>query len=324
MASSNYDFTVNKSQIITKALQIIGALPEGQQPTELQKEDAGLMLNLLNASYRAEGLVSWLQETYLLFADRNKGRYRLDSDYGNKWTTEGGCIWSTLATDMTMGDQAVTLTVGPGSPFAVNAMSSLYDIGIRLDNGDWHFSKLVTYSGPTSFTLLNSLPSAASAGNRVYCTQGIAPRPAKIANVYRSNDSDLSSPLSYMAFEDYQTLSNKAQLGIPNSYTYINRKDYTRFYLWPVPDKGYRIYILSESDYTDLDNDSTIPGIAKEMYLVMVWELASLLAIEYGVESKMINMIKRTALQYKEVALSFADQGSYIKIEPDTRYGGYY
>lgn len=322
--ASNYNFTVNKSQIITKALQIIGALPEGQTPTELQKTDAGLMLSMLNASYRAEGLVSWLQETYVLFTDRNKGRYHLDSDYGNQWSTEGGVIWSTLATSMLAGDTSVTLTAEPSSPFKVNDMSSLYDVGIRLDNGEFHFSKMVTYSGPTSFALLDSLPSAAAAGNRVYCTQGTAPRPSRIAQVYRSTDSDISSPLSYLSIEDYQALSNKAQLGVPNSYSYINRKDYTRFYLWPVPDKGYRISILSESDYTDLDNDNDIPGVAKEMYLVMVWELAAMLAVEYGVDTRMINMIKRTAMQYKEVALSFADQSSYIKLEPDTRYGGYY
>lgn len=309
--------------MIKKALQIIGVLPEGQLPNATQIEDASITLGMLNKSYAAEGLVSWGLTSYILFTAGEQGKYRLRSDYNERWTTQSAYNYARLGLNVGATFSIITLEESPNNPFSDDTSFSPGDKAIlQMDNGEYFISNIDSKLTSKSFIIHDGLSTGASAGNLVYITDVIAPKPGRISYASVSQGVDNDTMLNFLSFKDYMELANKTQRGIPTSYSYNLTKDACELYLWPIPDKGYRITLLAEAPYSDLDTEDDYPIISNEVYLAFVYELAALLAVEYGVDLRMLQEINRRARDYKETALGFADQNAYVIFEPDYRMSG--
>lgn len=60
--SGSYNFQFTRAQIIREALDLIGALPQGKEPTAIQTSDAARKLNVVVQSLTIDGIRLWTQE----------------------------------------------------------------------------------------------------------------------------------------------------------------------------------------------------------------------------------------------------------------------
>lgn len=342
--SHSHDFFMTRDQIITRALQIIGAIDPGQDPDTDQIDTAALELNMLLKSYVNEGYLPWKYETLVLFPEPPKyARYDIYSGASaREWTTEDKLGWVEVTTD-TSGSSFNSILVKSSSdsiysPFNPETISVGDRLGIRMDDTDlaWRTVSSIGFVGDdTQINLDSSVEGSIEEGDRVYFfTPPRAHTLHQILNVTRRDDNDHDTPLHHISFKDYQWLTRKAtQPGTPVQYSYRQdvvmddgawARQVTHFYLWPPPkDATYRFYILGTRLFHDLNEAEDTPDIPQEWLLALTWELASNLSIEYALDTEHENAIARKAGMFKEKALSASAEGSYIKFEPDLRFGDY-
>jgi hypothetical protein len=315
--------TLNKTQIITKAMQIIGALPSGQLPTDQEMVDNSLHLNLLLKSYLAEGLINWHQDLFILFPVKGQTSYIFPPNNTDqiKWTTESALLTSTLAEGCAAGDSILTLSNPPTSNFNQGQVGAGTLVGVTLTDNTLFWSYTQNEVTDTQVSLIDSLSASATKGACIYfLLDNGAPRslPSKLVAVMRRNATHQDFPLRPLAFHDYQRLTTKTQTGIPLQYTTRETLTDRRIYLWPTPqDSTYRIYLQAQTEYTVMEDDSSPVPISSEGYLALVWELASLLGIEFGCDINLLGVITAKAQYYKDLALGFGTEGSYVQLAPD-------
>lgn len=324
--SNSFDFSVNRNQIIKKALQILGVLPEGQEPNDTQYVDASVTVNLIAKSYLSEGLLEWNRKVFVLFPEQGKAKYILNNNHGNRWTTEDDLVYSNLDTSAVGGSVSILLSEEVSSPFVIETPEIVTgsNIGVKLDNGVFHWTTVNTVLSQQNFVLEDPLPSGVSQGNRVYLHNKIANVPHNIVNISRRTSSDNDIQLLQHAVRDYQWLSSKTHQGTPSAYALQGSSDKVELYLWPTPRVEERIYILGNKGFDDLDDSGDTLPMSNEVFLAFVWEVAANLAFEYGTAFQVISMINRRAKIYKDQALSYAMENAYIKLEPDARFGDMY
>lgn len=315
--------TLNKTQIITKAMQIIGALPSGQLPTDQEMADNTLHLNLLLKSYLAEGLINWHQELFILFPVKGQTSYLFPPNNTDqiKWTTESALLTSALAQDCPAGESTLTLGAPPASPFNQGQVGGGTLVGVTLADNSLFWSYLQDKVTDTRITLIEGLTAPAVKGACLYflLDNGLPQTlPSKIIAAWRRNAAQQDFPLRPLAFHDYQRLTTKTQTGIPLQYAIRETLTDRRIYLWPTPqDSAYQIYLQAQTEYTILEDDSSPVPLSSEGYLALVWELASLLGVEFGCDINLLGIITAKAQYYKDLALGFGIEGSYIQLAPD-------
>lgn len=77
--SGNYNFTINRDQIITGALRLCGVIAQGEIPSSSQVDEAAMMLNLLVKAWEADGMPLWALTTYTIPLVANQTSYVVDS-----------------------------------------------------------------------------------------------------------------------------------------------------------------------------------------------------------------------------------------------------
>lgn len=89
--SGSYDFTVNTTQIVTRALQILGVLPGGTSATGDQLTDATLHLNLMLKSWQNDGMQLWrvAEKTFAVGDGLLSGTYAYTLGTAGTITTSG-------------------------------------------------------------------------------------------------------------------------------------------------------------------------------------------------------------------------------------------
>jgi hypothetical protein len=62
--SNSTDFSLNRDQIIYRALRLLGVLSQGETPTSDQVSEASVALNALVKAWQADGMPLWALKTY--------------------------------------------------------------------------------------------------------------------------------------------------------------------------------------------------------------------------------------------------------------------
>lgn len=271
--SGVYSFTVNRDQIITMAMKLIGKLDAIEVPSADEMSDCALMLNMMIKQWQgvadfAPGLKTWMRRHGHLFLSTTTGQYTVGPN-GTGWTNS--YVGTTLATNAAGSQPVITVVSATG-------VAALDKIGIQLASGNLFWGVVSMVVG-TTVTLTGNLPSAALLGGVVFVYATTAQQPVYIETCFLRDINNNDIPIKIMrSIEEYDVLPSKTNI------TYIS--DPTAIY--------YEFQLVNGVLYTDIGaaqdvtkhlgmsyfeaaqdfvNPTDTPSYPQEWYLPLAWGL---------------------------------------------------
>lgn len=279
-------------------------------PTDIAEFD--FQLNSMVKRWQAKGLHIWTFQEATLFPAVAQRRYALAK------TASDHCAVTTAITTTTISAaEAAAQTVL--SVTAVTGMTTLDKIGIVLDDGTLHWSTIASV-GASTVTINAALPSAAAAGKKVYSYTSNIVRPlkvigARIYDVATGIETDLGGPLSHL---DYHALPNKDQAGQVTSYYYDPQISTGYMSLWQVPNAvSTLIRLTCRRPIEDFATAADNPDLPQEWIDTLVWNLALLMAPEYGVSGQRLSELAGFASSTLDDLTGFDREEGSLFFQPD-------
>lgn len=285
--SGSYDYSVTAAQIITAALEDIGAIAAGETVPAADSATALVRLNFIAKQFQggsdgAPGMKVHTRQRIHLFLAKGQQTYtigpaatdaRATTLYG-RTTLSGAEAAAQTTISITSNTDTTTF---PGSTVTMTAADF---IGVQLNDGTIHWT---TISGTPASTadLTAGLPSAANAGNYVWWFTSRAQRfPLLEAACLRDRNLN-DTPLNvFDSIKQYELgIVSKYADGTPTSILSEPLRLNTRITLDSQPTNVADTIVLTAL-YPAEDYDSTSNEIAfpQEWFAALEWELAFRLA----------------------------------------------
>ncbi len=319
--SGTYTFSVTAAQIITSAMENIGALDPGQT---INSNDQTTCLNRLNMIAKqwqgnadmAQGLKIHTRQRVTVFLAKNQQTYLVGpaASDNNATTTYGR---TTLTAAKAAGQTVMAITANTDTtnyPGTTVTMTNGDNIGVVQSDGTL-FWTTISVNSATSVTLNSALTVAALNGAYVYWYTSKAQRfpVLEFASVRDSNIIDLPMNV-YTDVKQYESLTNKTAQGTPISLLVepirLSTRLTTDFQATDVT-KQLRLTVLYPAEnYDATTNDIAFP---QESFLALSWELSFLIAPIFGqtwTPEMQMNRAEATAI-YRE--LNPANSSSYFQ-----------
>lgn len=275
--SGDYAYSVTALDIITTALEDIGALSFGDSIPGEQVPVALRKLNLIVKQWSgkvdfAPGLKMWTRKRIYVFLQKAQKEYSLGPSGDNATTSYAT---TTLSASVANGASSVTLTSATG-------ISTGDNIGIELDSGSIHWTT-ATMSGSTA-TLGAVLTGAAASGNRVFAYTTKAMRPLDIETGLIRDVDGLDTPVDVaLTLEDYQSIGEKGADGTPDGLYFEAQRTNATVFLNREPDDVTKVLVLSVlvpvQDLTETADDVDFP---QEWFRALAAQLALDLCLPFG------------------------------------------
>ena len=148
--------------------------------------------------------------------------------------------------------------------------------------------------------------------------------PQEIYEIHRRETSTVVDvPLNRLARVDYWQLSDKDTQGTPVNY-YFDQKvtnNQASLYIWPAPDSNfntnYTLEVLYQKPFDDMDSATDTLAFPQPWELAIVYGLAHLLAVEYGLPNADRNALKKDAYEEKLRVMDWDTEHASIFLTPD-------
>lgn len=176
---------------------------------------------------------------------------------------------------------------------ANDSLEALDDVNDMLDQ--WSLEDLMLY-----YDKVTTLPLVA--GQIQYSigptgTDLVMVRPIEILSANYRDSQDLDCGVAVVSMEDYQRIVQKTTPNtIPNTIAYQPTNPDGTLYVWPPPQAGYSIRMLTNNLFTrvaDLSEDVPLPIGYNECFL---YGLAERLCIQYGREEMLATIVERSRI----------------------------
>lgn len=283
MASSgSYDFTVTRSNIIESALRKCGVLIEGASASSAQLTNGAEALNIILKALASTGLPLWnIFRGYIYpMEDVNKATFGTDHI-----STE--LIHTQVSTAAAASDTTIEVD-------SITSMAASDNIGIECSDGTIHWDTISGSPSGTTVTLTTGLDAAVAVDANVYVYTTKMTSPLRITHAWRrlysAGDGQLggkTTPINIVSREEFFAISDLTTEDYP--YTMYHQPKVTsgsllgevHFYNRYKDGKA-----LIEFDcwqrFEDMDSATDNLGMPQEWFSAIVWELAAVLAVEYG------------------------------------------
>lgn len=329
---ANTDYSVTRNDVITEALEYLGALAEGESPTANQITSMARTLNMLLKHWQGQGINLYVTRETFLFLFDGYGTYDqldfngttgLDIDRKHAYVSQYQRIAfaESSTTVVTVNESFIT-----GGPVASAVATDI--IGIPLEDGTMHWAEITAVgtsgSFSKSFTFANHALSSSTAPDTTKdLIVGITypGRPIKLSTVsLRHIYDETEVPLEILSFSDYNNLPIKTQAGQPTQVMYNRKVTIGDLRTWPVVDSPYyALVIWTQVPLTDIESDATLIsnfGIPQEYMLAIAYSLAEAGLVKYAPPPDVAARIVRLAGMYRAEAFTY-DTEDAIKFEPD-------
>src|SRR5258708_7498144 len=235
------DYSLTRDNLITMALQNVGAIGDGDTPNPTQLTECSLLLNALIKHWQIDNIELWIRKLGYILPVSATNKTALGAEGGH---ASNSYVYTTVGTAAVSGASTLILTTASG-------ISNTNNIGIELADGTMQWTTVNGVPVGSTVTLTATLTQAVAAGNSVYSYATKILRPDTVLDAYRrvssntlANQTDV--PLIKKTQQEYNNLASKFQLGIPNSYFYdevlgFNTSGYPGngdFYFWPLFSDG--------------------------------------------------------------------------------------
>lgn len=318
--SGSYSFTLNKNQIISRALQMINVSDINETVNSDDFAFASDLLNMMIEQWEVEGIHLWKRRQATLFTQLSQNSYQLGSV-----TNADHCTNSYVLTTVTANVAANVTSVTVAS---TTGMSIGMSIGLELDNNTRQWGTISNISGLV-ITLSFSTTNTSAATNTVVAYSALINKPIEILRTTTLDLKNGNNEVTMMdlGYDEYFNLPVKTTLGRPVNWYYDrvlnNSLPYTgTLYLFPQPSNVYQIVNFTYCDsIQDLLNNGDNVDFPRGWLLPICSNLAVLLAAwGYG-KFQELPQLQQLALSYKGILDNYdADEGS-ISILPNSFNG---
>lgn len=147
----------------------------------------------------------------------------------------------------------------------------------------------------------------------------------KLAEVYiRVVDSSVTWKLELKSEYDIRMLPYTST-GVPNCYSFTpNLAEGGTLRVWPIPDttvaSQYTLLAIFQEEFDGFTTSVETPDFPAYWTDALVFELASVLAPEYGIPLNDRAILKSQAKDYLEQAKGYSDEDGSLLIQPYNRY----
>lgn len=155
------------------------------------------------------------------------------------------------------------------------------------------------------------------------------PYPLKIytANLLQPPAFDTKIVVNPLSFTDFDLLPN-GSTGIPVNYKYQPKTNLGIFSVWPIPDSsvtsGTKIRLSYQSPFEYFTAGVDTPDFPEEWNNALIFQLASVLADEYGVSDMKLSRVMKQADIHLATALSGGTEEASMYFQRDwAGYGNY-
>ena len=307
--SNSTDFSLNRDEVIDKALELIGVKEATITPSAAEIAQAASWLNIMLKEWQTTTQSSlWVRTTGTIFLEKGKQSYNL----GTGTYAARGTVTETT-TDAAEAAAQTVISVTSTSGFANSD-----NIGILLDDDTIHWSTISSFVADDTVTIASGLNSAAASGSKVYTYTTVAHRPQRIMDIVLRDSSGNDTELNVVSQNEYMMLNNKDSSGRPSQVFLDMQLGDAILYPWPVQDQNNtKIVYKYVKHYDDMDAASDDLEFPVEWTMAIVYGLAMHLANVYAVEEEMYARIARTAsTTFKRVNVYDIENASF-EIEPD-------
>lgn len=147
-----------------------------------------------------------------------------------------------------------------------------------------------------------------------------SPKPLKIIQAYFT-DGTTADRRDIMVVPDYDfTLYPPGSSGAPVAITYQPKVGNGTMKVWPTPDSsmatGSTITVIHQSEFEVFTAGSETPDFPQEWYNTLVYQLAVLLAPEYGIPTQDQTKIEQQAEKFLTTVLSMGMEDGSVWFQP--------
>lgn len=191
----------------------------------------------------------------------------------------------------------------------------------QLSTGAEALNLLVLQLQPLGLTLWSRKTTTVTmvAGTSSYTLS--APKPLRILQAYRRNTADQTN-VDVEILPDYDfNLLPPSSTGVPTSVTYQPKVGQGILKVWPTPSSsmpaGTTLYVVNQSEIEVFTAGSETPDFPQEWYLTLVYQLAVMLAPEYGIPREDRSALEKEAEKYLTTVLGLGMEDGSIYVRPE-------
>lgn len=306
--STNTVFTYNRNQIIRAAGRKVGAFAAGETPGAQTMLDFSDALNAMVKRWNAIGIHVWTETEATLFLQPGQYEYTVGPGSTDHCTE----VWAEteLASDYTAGGATITVSDDDG-------IANGDYIGVLLDDGTIGWTTVNGTPVANVVTLASVLSDSSTSGNAVYFYTTKIVKPLRVPFGRRLYlPSLITTPMTPLSRHDYFDLPNKANTGTITQFYFSPRLNVGDIKLWPAPTDAQSAFTFTW--YKPIANFSTgadDADLPQEWIDCLIFNLARIMAPEYGVPLDQYNVIK-------ELAAETLDEMKGFDREPEPTYFG--
>lgn len=305
--SFNYDRT--GAQIIAAALRKLQVLAEGQSATTNQETTGLEALNLLLKAWQSKGMPLWQLRDVYVYPIHDTNSILLGPSGGHASTE---LIRGTLTADAAAAATSLSVDTDEGTTANSDA------IGIELDSGNIFWTTISSGGGTSTLTIASGLTTAAASGNRFYAYTAKAQRPVKIIEGWIvGSTSQNRRPLRVVAESELKNTGNLTTESEIINISYRPLLTDGQLQFWPrFQDGAQYLELRAQYGYDDMDATTDTLAFPQTFLLAIVYNLANLLAPEYGYPMESRMALKGEAGQFMTDAFDSIAEMTSIRILP--------
>lgn len=309
--SGQTNFTVNAREIIVEALELLGVLGEGEEPTEDQIKSSMRTLNMIVKTWQADGMNIFAVKKTYLFLNRGQKQYELNS--GSKDHYSDNLYQTTIKDETLAGSTSVTLQNASG--VTIGSKLRLY-----LSSGQtaW-YDVLGVFPGSNQITLDRPLDEDLHKDALVYHYSTPGGRPMKVIEGYlhQYNASDI--PIDIFSRKQYNELSDKSSLGTVLQAYFDPQVNTSFLNVWPTTsDERDYLVLFVQRTLENFNSQENNPDYPQEWYMPLAFYLAYSIAPKYGTPEDDFRRIRLHAAELYETAKEYdTEWGQSVYYEPD-------
>lgn len=298
MATSNSsDFNQTLNEIIIDALVLVGAIEQGETPSDDDWQSTKRQLNRMVKSWNAEGFHLWKTVEGVLHVVADQAQY--DIGPAGKAALESDAVKTELGADASSGASSITVD-------SITGIADGDNIGIELDDGTLQWTTVNGAPAGTTVTLTATLIGAAGTDNHVYAYTSAIDRPLRVTAARRRDEAGTDVPVFMFSRQEYFDTPNKTNSGATTQVYYDPQLTNGQMYLWPTPSSVKdRIFFTAHIPLEDFDEAGDNPDFPQEWLDCLVWGLAYRMSMSFGTPMQTREALRRDALEMKIKVLGF-------------------
>lgn len=307
--SNSRNFKLTRDNLIKRALELVGARSENEEPSSFEINSAADFLNMLIKHWQSKGLHLWVKRELTLFLEQDKKFYNLGT--GSYATYDSDYVETQLNGALVASATAVAVD-------STSGMAASDVIGIHMTGGTIHWDTITSVDTSTTLTLTTGMAAAASDNAYVRSYTNAAWRPLQILQATVKDTSGNEIPMQALSMQEYFDLPNKDSTGTSINYYYDPQLDDGKFHVWPTASAdGYEIVLQAVKQFDDVDSANDDFEIPQEWFLALVYNLALLLADSYDVPQGKYYRIRNGAEKFLRDVELFDEENVSIFFQPD-------